>query len=77
MQTIKFDLMRPAIGGGKKFIATMKYPQSQVFKFDLNVFYEWLLEKRPSLEGKKIACEFYKGMIIYFNMSDNEIMKYQ
>jgi len=55
----------------------MKYPHSPVFKFDPKSFYDWLLEKRPSLEGKKIACEFDKGMIIYFNMSENEIMKYQ
>lgn len=56
----------------------MSYPHSPLFKFDAKDFYEFILRKRPSLRGQKIACEVCGkgGVIFYFNMTDKEIMKY-
>lgn len=76
MQTMRFDLMHPTIGG-KRYVATMKYPHSPLFKFDCKDFYNWLCEQRPSVKGRKIACEFDEGIILYFHMSEKEIMKYE
>lgn len=72
---MKFDLMRPT-NIGKRYVATMKYPRNPLFKFDCEDFYSWLCKQRPSIEGKKIACEFDEGIILFFHMSDREIMKY-
>lgn len=76
MRTKKFDLMRPT-NIGKRFVATMKYPRNPLFKFDVNDFYDWICEQRPSLKGQKIVCEFDDGVILYFHMSDKEIMRYE
>lgn len=75
-QTMKFDLMRPVAGGGKRYEATMRYPHDSLFKFDVDDFYRWLCKQRPSLEGRKIACEFDDGIILYFHMTDREVMRY-
>lgn len=78
IQPMTFDLMRP-IGGGKRFVATMKYPRNPLFKFDIKDFYNWICKQRPSLRGTKMACEMYdKGKtILYFNMDDKDIMNYE
>lgn len=77
-QTIKFDLMKP-MGGNKRYIATLQYPRNPLFKFDFKDFYQWILNKRPTLKGQKIVCELYDKTktILYFNMNEAEIMKYE
>lgn len=70
MNKLKFDLMRPVGGGCEKFIATMSYPHNPIFKFDINDFYDWICDKRPSLKGKPISCYFNDGgmVAIHFNI---------
>lgn len=56
----------------------MRYPRNPLFKFDFKDFYEWICKQRPSMKGQKMACEFddETKSILYFNMSEKEIMKY-
>lgn len=55
-QTLKLDIMRPAIGGCERFITTLRYPHNPLYKVDINALYKWVTAQRPSLKGKPFNC---------------------
>lgn len=59
MEILKFDLMRTSKGGMEYFMATMKYPHSTLFKFNIDDFQQGLYSQKPSLIGKPVKCYFY------------------
>lgn len=78
MKTLTFDLMRPIGGGNEKFVATMSYKYNPLFKFDFKALYEWIVSKRPSLDGKPFNVytndEIVK--VLYFNQDINKILRH-
>jgi len=52
-RTLTFDLMR-----GDRFVATMRYPYSPIFKLDLADLHKWILQKRPTLKSEVISLFF-------------------
>lgn len=76
---LKFDLMKPIGGGNERFIATMRYEYSPVFKFDFKAFKEWIESRRPSLKGKPfdVYTDDKAVTVLYFNQDINQIMRYK
>lgn len=76
---LTFDIMKPIYGGNERFVATMHYEYSPIFKFDIKAFYEWICEKRPSLKGQPFTV--YTGdkilKALYFNQDIDKIMRYE
>lgn len=75
---LQFDLMQLLGGGNERFIATMRYPHSPIFKLNIKGLYEWICDKRPSLKSKPLSLYFDdKGKTaLYFNQDVNKIAKY-
>lgn len=76
-KTMKIDIMKPLGGGHEKWIATLKYTYSKLWKFDAKVFYDWIIKQRPSLEGKPITVytddKYLKT--IYFHQDIGKVMR--
>lgn len=73
---MKIDIMKPCLGR-EKFIATLKYTYSKLWKFDANVLYRWIIEQRPSLEGKPITVYTDDKVLkkIYFHQDICDVIR--
>jgi len=75
--TLKFDLMK-SVGSGERFVATMRYPHSPLFKLDLADLYKWILGKRPTLKDEVVRCYFDDtaiGKITFFPKSKHKYIR--
>lgn len=75
MRTLKFDIMKPIGGNEERFVTTMHYQYSPIFRFDFKKFYEWIIEKRPSLKGKpfNVYPDDKVLKVLYFNQDIDKI----
>lgn len=77
MKQLKFDLMKPLGVGRERFVATLRYNYNELFKFDFEAFYEWIVNKLPSLRTQpfNVYMDDEVVKVIHFNQDIRSILR--